>query len=81
MVIVNVEDRAIAVFDNSTGMERYGMTKEELLKKKSWETMLKRLQNGEKEVGGFKLEYSTQFFTVISDGSELAKTKLKQAEA
>lgn len=81
MVIVNTEDKAIAVFDNSTGIERYGMTKEELLNEKPWGTMLKLLRKGEKDVGGFKLEYSTKFFTVISDGSELAKTKLKHAGA
>lgn len=76
MVIVNAEENAIAVFDNSTGIERYSMTKEELLNKKSWGPMLKILREGEESVGGFKLEYQTKFFTVISDGSELAKTKL-----
>ena len=68
MVIVNMEERAIAVFDNDG-------TKAELLRSKPWAPMLQRLRAGE-EVNGLKFEYATQFFTVISDGSELAKAKL-----
>lgn len=67
MVIVNMEERAIAVFDKDK-------TKAELLRG-PWAPLLQRLKSGE-TVGGFKFEYATQFFTVISDGSEVAKAKL-----
>lgn len=49
-------------------------TNAELLRE-PWAPLLERLKSGE-TVGGFRFEYATQFFTVISNGSEVAKAKL-----
>lgn len=67
MVILNMKERAIAVFDEDK-------TKTELLRE-PWVPLLRRLKRGE-TVGDFQFEYVTWFFTVISDSSELAKAKL-----